>query len=429
MILGPVSLIDCLVFCIYLAPQLLRQAGFFPTAIVVLKAIPFLLLTLPIQFLWNRYCRSYTSHKSSYLKGSTIFEDIVIRCVRYAFASIPADVGRVFFSRDVALPFLRWRMKRHGFDDFPVYWKEETIGEGDAKVKGMWIKQSNEVEPDIVIYYAHGGGFAMGSCYFYFEFLLAWHSLLVDAGYENPAIFALDYSLVPDEVYPAQILQTLQGYKHVLDEVGDASKVCVAGDSAGGTLILSMLLEVGIQVQSQQALGAKLGMNKDALEEVRHNFAIPRLAMLISPWITLASSLHFPSPVDYLNRGTLWKYGHEYAGDAMIHGGIASPGRCDDVKLWKAASPERGYFITYGGEEVLAPDIENFVGRLGAGKVEIEARRFDGGIHAWPVASLFLSSTRRKRLYGLRTVVGEIRKRFDKAPAGKVRRNNRRLSD
>ncbi|KAH6604221.1 hypothetical protein Trco_007667 [Trichoderma cornu-damae] len=428
MILGPISLIDCLVFCIFLAPQLLRQAGFLPTAIVVIKAIPFLLFTLPIQFLWNRYCRSYTSHKSSHLKGSTIFEDVVIRCVRYGFASIPADVGRVFFSRDVALPFLRWRMKRHGIEDFPVYWKEETIGDGDAKVNGIWIKQRSEDEPDIVIYYAHGGGFAMGSSYFYFEFLLAWHNLLVDAGYDNPAIFALDYSLVPDGVYPTQILQTLQGYKHVLEEVKDASVVCVAGDSAGGTLILSMLLLVGIQVQSRQAMGFKLGMNKAGVEEVRPNFAIPRMAMLISPWITLASSLHFPSHVDYLNRGALWRYGHEYAGDAMIHGGLASPGRCDDVKLWKAASPERGYFITYGGDEVLAPDIESFVGRLGAGKVEIEARRFEGGIHAWPVASLFLSSTRRKRLYGLRTIVGEIRKRFDKAPAGKARRN-KGLSD
>ncbi|PTB36427.1 hypothetical protein M441DRAFT_61905 [Trichoderma asperellum CBS 433.97] len=428
MILGPVSLIDCLVFCFYLAPQLLHQAGFFPTALVVLKAIPFLLFTLPLQFVWNRYFRSYSSHKSSHLKGSTIFEDIVIRCVRYAFATIPANVGRVFFSRDVALPFLKWRMKRHGFKDFPVYWKEETMGEGDAKVKGIWIKQNCEVEPDIVIYYAHGGGFAMGTSYFYFEFLLAWHSLLVDAGYENPAIFALDYSLVPDEVYPTQILQTLQGYKHVLEEVEDASKVCVAGDSAGATLILSMLLEVGIQVQNQQAMGAKLGMSKHDLEDIRPKFAIPQMAMLISPWITLASSLHFPSRVDYLNRGTLWKYANQYAGDAMIHGGVASPGRCDDVKLWKAASPERGYFITYGSDEVLAPDIESFVERLGAGKVEIEARRFDGGIHAWPVASLFLSSTRRKRLYGLQTIVGEIRKRFDKAPAGKVRQR-KRLSD
>lgn len=28
--------------------------------------------------------------------------------------------------------------------------------QGDAKVKGIWIKQRGEDEPDIVIYYAHG---------------------------------------------------------------------------------------------------------------------------------------------------------------------------------------------------------------------------------------------------------------------------------
>lgn len=28
--------------------------------------------------------------------------------------------------------------------------------QGDAKVKGIWIKQNCDVEPDIVIYYAHG---------------------------------------------------------------------------------------------------------------------------------------------------------------------------------------------------------------------------------------------------------------------------------
>lgn len=28
--------------------------------------------------------------------------------------------------------------------------------QGDAQVKGIWIKQHGEEEPDIVIYYAHG---------------------------------------------------------------------------------------------------------------------------------------------------------------------------------------------------------------------------------------------------------------------------------
>ena len=58
-------------------------------------------------------------------------------------------------------------------------------------------------EPDIVIYYAHGGGFSMGSSYFYLEFLLTWLSVLkIHGGFRNPAILSLEYTLVPDSSYP-----------------------------------------------------------------------------------------------------------------------------------------------------------------------------------------------------------------------------------
>ena len=81
----------------------------------------------------------------------------------------------------------------------------------------------------------------MGSSYFYMEFLLAWVSLLEAAGFQNPALFALDYTLVPDAVYPRQLQETYFGYLHVLSIVKDPSRICVSGDSAGATLILSFL--------------------------------------------------------------------------------------------------------------------------------------------------------------------------------------------
>ena len=42
MILGPVSLIDCLVFLIFLTPQLLIHAGFFATLGAAVPALPYL---------------------------------------------------------------------------------------------------------------------------------------------------------------------------------------------------------------------------------------------------------------------------------------------------------------------------------------------------------------------------------------------------
>ena len=75
----------------------------------------------------------------------------------------------------------------------------------------------------------------MGSSHFYLEFLLTWVSTLVQSGYRNPAIFALDYTLVPDASFPVQLEETCRGYEHVLT-LADPSNVCVAGDSAGAFL-------------------------------------------------------------------------------------------------------------------------------------------------------------------------------------------------
>lgn len=42
MILGPVSYLDCIVFCVFLAPQLIWQAGLFRTIFHASRAVPFL---------------------------------------------------------------------------------------------------------------------------------------------------------------------------------------------------------------------------------------------------------------------------------------------------------------------------------------------------------------------------------------------------
>lgn len=252
----------------------------------------------------------------------------------------------------------------------------------------------------------------MGSCYFYLEFLLVWHHLLVEAGFQNPAVFALDYTLVPEGIYPKQVGETLEGYKHVLDAVKDASKVCVAGDSAGGALILSLLQELGAKTSNQEQRGIKAGVRGSLTPPAVPEFDLPQMATLISPWVTLVTNAHYPSSVDYLDRQTLWRFAHQYAGESMINQHPASPGSCLDEALWKAASPERGYYIVYGDEEVFGPDIEGFIKRQSQLGIEMKSWKIPGGVHAWPVASLFLSSNADKRLEGLRNLVREIKTRF-----------------
>jgi acetyl esterase/lipase len=302
---------------------------------------------------------------------------------------MPAFIGRVFFSKQVSLPFLRFRMLRHGYLRCPLPWREVSM----PHFKGIWIVLDDSEKPDVVVYYCHGGGFSMGSSYFYMEFLLAWVTLLRDAGFKNPALFALEYTLVPDDVYPTQVRQTFAGYNYVLSIIEDPLRVCVAGDSAGATLILSMLLSL--------------------TDHSEYSDRLPQLAVMISPWVTVISDRNRNTASDYLDQRSLYLYGSQYIGTKVSpHDPLASPGECKDLSRWKKASPAGGWFFLYGSEEVLAPECRSLIQRLKKTDVEVGVHEEQGSIHAWPVAALYLGETKDARLHGLQIIVKIIKKRF-----------------
>ncbi|PSN73960.1 alpha/beta-hydrolase [Corynespora cassiicola Philippines] len=390
MILGQISYLDCVVFLVFLAPQLIIHVGVVKLASWLLGALPSLLaqvLVLPYQFFRERYLVPY-EHRSPFVRQSTVFQDIVIRCVRFAFAFMPAFLGRVFFSKPVALPFLRFRMLRHGIVTAPLRWTEIKR----PGLKGVWITHNRQEQPDIIVYYCHGGGFSMGSSFFYMEFLLAWVSLLKEAGYRNPSIFALEYTLVPDAVYPTQLQETLAGYQYLLSIAGDSTRICVGGDSAGATLILSFLLYITDH------------------PELRHQR--PALAVMISPWVTIVSKNNRNTESDYLNSSSLELYGRQYIGPKVpADDPLVSPGHCKDIKKWRDASPEKGWYFLYGSEEVLGPETRDLIALLKGARVDVDFWEEKGGIHAWPVASLYLGETKEQRLQGLQDIVQAIRDR------------------
>ncbi|KAK5945573.1 hypothetical protein PMZ80_002778 [Knufia obscura] len=378
--LGPISLVDCAVFVVCLLPQLFIQAGIYDVLLVVVKVLPFLLFQLPYQLIYERY-RLPETEQSPFCQNATLFQDIVIRCVRYAFAFIPASIGRVFFSKAVAHPFFRWRLLRHGYLYSPVKYTEVKR----HGFTGLWVATEPEKEPDVIIFYCHGGGFSMGSSYFYLEFLIAWLTCLKDRGYKNPACFALEYTLVPDATWPTQFEQTRDAYKFLCSSFGEGSakKIVVSGDSAGATLVLSLLLQPG-------ALGADSRFEKDER---------PALAVLLSPWTHMVSELNRNTPSDYLNRDSLHLYASQYAGKLCRTDGIVSPGL--SVGRWKNASPTDGLRVIYGAEEVFAPGISEMVKGMEKDGAFVTKHAEPAGIHAWPVVNLFLGGSRDERLKGL----------------------------
>ncbi|KAK3058737.1 hypothetical protein LTR09_000302 [Extremus antarcticus] len=401
MILNQIAWVDCIAFLVFLAPQLLIQVGFLETARCGIKALPFLLIQMPYQFLRERYFTPY-SKKPPFVRTASPFQDIVIRCVRYAFASIPATIGKVFFSKPVALPFAKFRMLRHGYLRSPIYWRE--VHRGD--LNGLYIIADETRRPDIVVYYCHGGGFSMGSAFFYLEFLLAWvHLLKTEGGYENPALFALDYTLVPEATYPTQLQQTLTGYKYVLSLVDSASSVVVSGDSAGATLMLSLLLCLSDYTPLRNRM--------------------PGLAVIISPWAAIISPKNKNTASDYLNAESLHLYGSQYVGTkASADDALVSPGRCKDLSWWRRASPTAGWFFVYGAEEVFAPETRDLIdllrkagaggdtkGGKDAGVGGVEVHEEPNWVHAWPVVKLFLCNGSEERMSGLRSIVRVTRER------------------
>jgi acetyl esterase/lipase len=406
MILSQISYLDCVAFLVFLAPQLLIQIGIVPLLTWLIPALPSLgklhhsprvnilmliapkAVAIPYQFIRGRFFVPH-EHRAPFVKKATPFQDLVIRFVRYAFANMPAFLGRVFFSKAVSLPFLRFRMLRHGIVTSPIRWTEIKR----PNFRGVWIVHNQQEQPDVIVYYCHGGGFSMGSSFFYMEFLLAWVTLLKSAGYRNPALFALEYTLVPDATYPTQLHETVAGYEYVLSLAHSSSQVVVGGDSAGATLILSFLLYLSDHT------------------ELRHQK--PGLAIMISPWVTIVSRENRNTDSDYLNSASLELYGRQYIGNKVSpEDPMVSPGRCKDLDKWKEASPEQGWYFLYGSEEVLGPETRGLIGVLDKTGKQVDSWEEPGGIHAWPVASLYLGETREARLSGLKSIVGAIKDRI-----------------
>ncbi|MCJ1389406.1 hypothetical protein MMC18_002263 [Xylographa bjoerkii] len=386
MILTQISYLDCVAFLIFLIPQLLLNVNIIKLIICGLRMIPFFLIKLPSSFIIERYF-THQLHRSPFVQRATPFQDFVIRCVRYAFANLPAKIGRVFFSKNVALPFFTFRLFRHGYAHSPIPWREIKVG----GVRGLLIGHYEEDDlPEVVVYYLHGGGFSMGSAYFYLEPLLALLTLM-QPHWRNPVIFALDYDLVPDKCYPVQLSQAKAGYEYVLSTLvnGEAESVVVAGDSAGATLILSLLLYLAAEPNNEDRK--------------------PGFATLISPWVSLVSENNRDTASDFLSAASLHLYGSQYARKKQyLSDPLVSPGSCRYLDWWQRAAPCHGFYITFGGEEVLGPETRELISRLKKAKVRVMVNEEPGLIHAWAIARLFLEESSEERTKGMRQLAAAI---------------------
>ncbi|KAK9470062.1 Alpha/Beta hydrolase protein, partial [Dipodascopsis tothii] len=111
-----------------------------------------------------------------------------------------------------------------------------TVHAAATSVEAEWIVPAGKgptVQPtDVVIVYVHGGGHYTGS-------RAGYRPLTVRLAEATGArVLSVDYRLAPQSAFPAALVDVLVAYEWVLRSV-PASQVILAGDSAGGNLVLA----------------------------------------------------------------------------------------------------------------------------------------------------------------------------------------------
>jgi acetyl esterase/lipase len=99
----------------------------------------------------------------------------------------------------------------------------------------IWIDGPGAVT-DAVVLFLHGGGYIMNS--------IRSHAKLA-AGIGVAAgcrVLSLDYRMAPENPFPAAVDDALAAYRWLLDQGFSASRIAIAGDSAGGGLAVATAL-------------------------------------------------------------------------------------------------------------------------------------------------------------------------------------------
>ena len=164
-------------------------------------------------------------------------------------------------------------------------------------VEGHWFKPVQVINGRVLLY-LHGGGYA-----FYTQSHTAMIAYIARAA--KAKTFALDYPLIPENPFPAQLLSALQAYQWLLETCAGPEQIVVAGDSAGGNLALSLLLS----------------LRRDGIPQ-------PKLAVLISPWTDVNNpreSIFANQRYDWVNHHQADKWAEQYCAGHDPNDPMVSP--------------------------------------------------------------------------------------------------------
>lgn len=201
-------------------------------------------------------------------------------------------------------------------------------------VRGLWAR-TGAPDGDRALIYLHGGGFFVGSSNAYAAVA---GSLAEATGIDT---FVVDYRLAPEHPYPAAPEDVLNVYSSML--AAGMKSIAVVGDSAGGALVMSLLL---------------LARRKE--------LPLPACAVLWSPWLNLAcdtASYERNARVDpTLTAPGLLAGARHYLGDSSPSDTVLRPLEADLAGL-------PPLLVQVGSIEILLDDAVTLAARAAAANV------------------------------------------------------------
>lgn len=272
-------------------------------------------------------------------------------------------VQRYFTSSSTELNVARDRADTESFAKIFKPLGKAHISNVDAGgVPSAWVVPA-EVVPGRVILYAHGGSYNAGS--------ITSHIPLTTniALAARARLLAIDYRLAPEHPYPAAMEDVLSAYCWLLGEGVAPRQIVVAGDSAGGGLVLALLL----------ALRDK-GM------------PLPAAAVGLSAWTDLTCSGESwtkNSKADFmLKRIPTLQSAHIYLRDTDPRSPLASP-------LFGDLKDLPPILLQVGSHETILSDSKEFVEKARSAGVDATFEVWEGMQHEWQYAASILPEGRQ----------------------------------
>jgi acetyl esterase/lipase len=195
----------------------------------------------------------------------------------------------------------------------------------NSPVKGHWYHPKSETK-DITVLYLHGGGYAYYSKSH--ENLIVLVTLAAKS-----QTFALDYRLIPEHPFPAQLEDALAAYQWLLETGIKPERLVVIGDSAGGNLTLALLLTL-----------------RDS------KLPLPAMGICIAPWTDVGNpgnSLKGNEPYDWVEKRMTIKWAEWLCRDTDPRNPIVSPMNAD----LRGLPP---IYVQAGDAEILYDMIQTF---------------------------------------------------------------------